>query len=651
MRLFGLMTFALAMVFPNSGFALNEEGAAAAPERSVSGLADGLVLQAMAQHDTPGAVIAVIGPDGLTHSRGFGIARAAPEETPVTTKTLFRLGSVSKMFVYIATMQLKEEGRLGLDDPVNAHLPEGLQIPDEGFPDQPILVRHLMSHMAGFEDTPLKGISLHPSSLEPLAVGLAAHRPRRVRAPGRLPSYSNYSVALLAAAVQHVSGLPFEDYAESRIFRPLGMTTASFRQPYPADVAEEKGLPYPLEPNNAVLSTQPIAGAPGRWREGVPFYHSHNWPSGGLRASADDMAVFARALLDPGRLEAAGVLRRATFEEMLAPLVQLPGEPSPAPLHGFFKIRFGNELFGFGHGGALLSSEAFLVVVPDLQIAVFIAAHGPRRPVWVRHIPARLIGELRGIVEPRPVRNQDGAALAKSAEGAWLITRRPETNTLGTLFRFFQTVKVVAHDDGDITFGPVLGASNRYAPVGGGYWRNFASGDDRFSGTGRDVETLLFAGTGLVAFERVAPWRSFAWLAPAFLAAALIGVFAAISLARRLALRPAAAPGTLWASGLTDAAAIAWAVGLSGVVLYALQLTSSDAAAFAYPGILPLFMGVITVACVLSVAAAGVLADTLLRRSANGWGWWRTSKQIAAVVVLVAVSALAATNGWLGFSQ
>jgi CubicO group peptidase (beta-lactamase class C family) len=122
-------------------------------------------------------------------ARGYGAAAFDPYRK-VDADTLFRVGSISKTPVWIAIMQLVEEGKLSLDDPINDRLPPALRIPDESF-QKPILIRHLMTHTAGFEDS-LEDLFVHdPARLLALDESLAAHRVHRVREPGTLAVYSN----------------------------------------------------------------------------------------------------------------------------------------------------------------------------------------------------------------------------------------------------------------------------------------------------------------------------------------------------------------------------------------------------------------------------------------------------------------------------
>lgn len=618
----------------------------------IAGLADGLMAQGMASHSVPGAVVAIVGPDGVIHQRGYGVARLAPQIEPVTPDTPFQIASISKTFLYIAIMQLAERGAISLDDPVNKHLPEALRVPDGAYPDQPILIRHLMSHTPGFEDSLLGHLFVDsPDRIMSMTDYIKTHRVNRVRPPGTVPAYSNYGIILLGAIIEHVTGQPFADYMEARVFRPLGMATASYREPYPADLAAQKGLPAPLDPKVAASAAQMILGAPGAWRLGAEEYATALAPAASVRASAAEMALYAQALLDPGRLEAAGVLRRETFESMMHPLVAMPGEPSRALLHGFFHRIYPNGVSAFGHSGQMVQGASDFFVVPELGVAIFISTNGPGGFAFAWTFVERLVREIAPAPDWTPVRNARTLAQAKSVEGAWLWSRRPYSRTESAVYGLM-TEFASAEENGDLLFGSALAEPRRFVPVGGDTWVDLKSRDVLVIAPGPDGAPILWFN-GIWVYERTPYWRSIAWIGPIFIAAMAVGAFAAISLARRLARPRLSTLRQRVAGALTDVAALAWLVG-AGSLFYLLARSTADGYAsllFSYPGPVPLITWTITAASAASVTAAGALAFALASGAPGGWSWWRLVKQIAAALVLLAASLTAALNGWLGFSH
>lgn len=189
----------------------------------------------------PGAAVAVVKDGRLVLSKGYGYANIAEGEYVDPEKTLFRIGSVSKLFVWTSVMQLYEQGKIDLDADVNQYLP-GFQIPAT-FPE-PITMRHLMTHTAGFEDGVMGMVREDVLNLEPSGDFLGRRMPARVFRPGEISGYSNYGNALAAYNVESVSGLRFEDYVESHIFDPLQMNQTTFRQPVPSSLSSQLAAGY-----------------------------------------------------------------------------------------------------------------------------------------------------------------------------------------------------------------------------------------------------------------------------------------------------------------------------------------------------------------------------------------------------------------------
>ena len=194
---------------------------------------DGIMADQMSVNHIPGAIVSVVKDDKLVFEKGYGYSDYE-NRVPVDPQlTLFRVGSVSKLFVWTAVMQLVEQGKLSLDADINSYL--DFTIPAT-FP-QPITMRNLLSHTAGFEDS---GYTMHRLQPEQL-ISLEQYMKNTSPGPG-LPSrqdlaYSNYGASLAGYIVERISGMPFSEYIEKYIFSPLGMAHSSFRQPLPANLA------------------------------------------------------------------------------------------------------------------------------------------------------------------------------------------------------------------------------------------------------------------------------------------------------------------------------------------------------------------------------------------------------------------------------
>src|SRR5258708_4718190 len=205
-----------------------ESTAVSLTAEDVNAWLDGYLPYALHTGDIAGDVVAVVKDGHILTERGYGYSDVA-KRTPVVPKlTLFRPGSVSKLFTWTAVMQLVEQGKIDLDADVNQYL--DFKIPlREG---KPVTMRNIMQHVAGFEEQ-AKDIM----SGDPKAPGFEALLkrwvPERVFAPGTTPAYSNYGASLAGYIVQRVSGEPFDDYLDKHIFIPLDMEHSTFRQPLP----------------------------------------------------------------------------------------------------------------------------------------------------------------------------------------------------------------------------------------------------------------------------------------------------------------------------------------------------------------------------------------------------------------------------------
>ena len=191
---------------------------------------DGFMPIAIGKANIPGAVVVVVKDGQLLTSRGYGFANVAKQARVDPATTMFRPGSISKLFTWTAVMQQVQAGKLNLDEDVNKYI--DFRIPPRD--GKPITLRNIMTHTSGFEEQVKNIIFKDEKKLVPLGEHLSNWVPKRVYAPGSTPAYSNYATALAGYIVQRVSGEEFGAYIDRHIFAPLGMQHATFHQPLPA---------------------------------------------------------------------------------------------------------------------------------------------------------------------------------------------------------------------------------------------------------------------------------------------------------------------------------------------------------------------------------------------------------------------------------
>jgi CubicO group peptidase (beta-lactamase class C family) len=313
---------------------------------------DGVMAANMRDKHVAGATVAVVKDGALLFAKGYGYANVA-KRTPVDAeRTLFRIGSTSKLFTWTAVMQLVEQGKLDLDTDVNKYL--DFKIPAT-FP-QPITLRHIMTHTPGFEEDGRDLIGDDSTYNIPLGRWLATHIPGRVRPPGTYASYSNYATALAGYVVQRVSGVPWDDYIQQHVLAPLGMTHTSTRQPLPARLHDDMSQGY-------------------IWGGGayVPkkFEIVEPMPAGSIAASATDMSKFMIAHLNDGTFNGQRILADSTAKRMHARAFthdpRLPGFAL-----GFYE-KTSHGLRIIGHGGDTQYFHTDLALVPDEKLGVFVS--------------------------------------------------------------------------------------------------------------------------------------------------------------------------------------------------------------------------------------------------------------------------------------
>lgn len=345
--------------------------AALATARSPAGLeayVDGLVSAVMAEHRIPGLVISIVGDDRILLSKGYGIADADGRVPPDPSATLFRIGSVTKTFTWLAVMQLAEQGRLDLHADVNDYLKELRIAPWEG---RPLTLHDLMAHRAGFEETGGRFLfETDPDRVLAFRRWLAMHAPRRVRAPGEAVAYSNYGTTLAGAIVENVSGMPLHEYLETRIFEPLGMRSTTILEPVGKPLAAEPYAVPSLASGAADFSAGFVQRNGVRRAYGFEFA-SGIAPAGAGSSTAHDMARYMLGLLKDEEAESPLLLRPETVMRMRERSYPAD-ERVPGFAHGFLNGRANGQEY-FGHGGITTTFSTTMLVWPSLELGVFVS--------------------------------------------------------------------------------------------------------------------------------------------------------------------------------------------------------------------------------------------------------------------------------------
>jgi len=378
---------------------------------------EGFVDDIMAERigtTTPGATVAIVSEDAPILTKGYGAADVDADVPVRADETVFRVGSVGKLVTYTAVMQGVENGVLDLDTDVNSYLGDSAVTVPATY-DDPVTLRHLGTHTAGFESALDPDIVADPTALDPLEVVLTNHQPSRIRPPGDLVGYSNYGAALAGHVVAKAHETTFEEYVQSKLFEPLGMTHSTFSQPVPDDQPGDLAAPH-VRDGDSFLAADDV--------------YINMRPAGSLSATATDMAAFMRAHLGDGAVGNTRILDADTAEAMHSRHhVRHPAVTNWR--YGFHE--YGNpEVNLIGHSGATVNFTSYLLLAPDDDVGIFVGfnsnpSEGPKAVV------DEIVAEYelqQAATTPTPTSRPGGQERAETVAGEYSLTYLPQSGPL-----------------------------------------------------------------------------------------------------------------------------------------------------------------------------------------------------------------------------
>lgn len=392
---------------------------------------DQLITERMEKYEVPSLTVSVVQDGNIIFAKGYGYADIEKTVPVDAGQTLFRICSVSKLFVWTSVMQLAEQNRLDLNADVNTYLGD-FQIPDT-FP-QPITLAHLLTHTAGFDKRDQRELGNSLDQESTMLEFLHRELPERVFPPGQVHIYSNYGTILAAYIIEQVTGMPFNDYLEKNIFEPLGMVRSTSRQTLPPELAGDVAVGY-------YWQTGFPKGEPGEF-EILP-------PGGGITSNAIDMARFMMAHLGPEGMGFQPILKRESMNLMHA--THFSFDPRlPGYTYGFFETyRNGQRLIYHNGGSAQFSANVTLI--PEQKIGLFEAYTGGKKGIgflngdFVDHYfpPAVVkVGQHGFFTSPE----------LKSFQGIYRTAQISRTTFEKTIQFLNSGSKVTANADGTLSF-------------------------------------------------------------------------------------------------------------------------------------------------------------------------------------------------------
>lgn len=346
-----------------------------------------LIDREMAQNDITGISIALVDDQRIVWQKGFGHADLE-KNIAATPETIYRAGSIAKVFTAAATMQLAEQGRIAIDRPLHEALPEfsiQTRFADAG----PVTPRNVMSHHSGLPSNFLKGMYVRePGRFETVIEGL--HDQYLTFPPNYVFSYSNVGMALLGATVQRISGEAFDGYMERNFFQPLGMTSSSF-------------------------AARAVAKAYDRHKE-IEVFSLRDMPAANLLSNVVDLSQFLKMQFAGGRAGDRQVLSPASVREMVR--VQNAGLPLTFEQYvGLGWMLSGIEVPGGGpvasHGGSLPDSHSMMAMLPEHKLGVVVLSNSATSHASVSRIATEA---LRLMLEAKTGIRQEPPKMVRAPE-------------------------------------------------------------------------------------------------------------------------------------------------------------------------------------------------------------------------------------------
>ncbi|HZN12171.1 MAG TPA: serine hydrolase, partial [Blastocatellia bacterium] len=316
----------------------------------VARLLEKFIAREMADKELPAVSVALVDDQQTVWVAGFGLADPQAK-TPAGAETVYRVGSVSKLFTDLAVMQLVERGTLDLDAPVERYLPDFK--PRNSF-GRPVTLRQLMSHRSGLVREPPVGNYFDPSGPSLAATVASLNRTALVYAPGARIKYSNAAIAAVGYVLERAQREPFPRYLKRALLEPLGMGASGF-EPTP-EITRHLARAFMWTIDGRVFP--------------APTFELGIAPAGSMYTSVADLARFTSVLFAGGRGPRGQMLKPETLAAMWTPQFARPGEK------GGFGIGFSlSELEGrrrVGHGGAIYGFATALAALPDEKLGAVV---------------------------------------------------------------------------------------------------------------------------------------------------------------------------------------------------------------------------------------------------------------------------------------
>lgn len=400
------------------------------------------------QSGVKGIAVSIIetGQPDITLTSGF-----ANEEKriPVSAKTQFRFGSVSKMLVAMSVMKLVEEEQLSLDSKVATLAPE-VRFDNPWAAEHPLRLKHLLNHTTGWDAMHFaENVAQDNKPIDiKQALELHPHSRQSRWPPGSRFAYNNNGPLVAAYLIEKISGISFESFVKKHFFQPLNMTDSDY---FFTDAYREYGA-------TLYLGDEPL-----------PYVHLNNRAAGGLNSCVRDMSTLVHFLLAQGKGSASKIISTDSLQSLQTPQGSLAANQGLELTYALgINLFHANGHIIFGHEGSVRGGAALLAYLPELGKGYVIAVNG-EGPAIPR-IHEYLANMITQSAKPEQLSTKSGFSLSQQALSGMYRVINPTSSLIAPMSSLMPWKLKVTQNRA--TIGPLFGMPPRQLG---------SHGDDHFS--------------------------------------------------------------------------------------------------------------------------------------------------------------------------
>lgn len=597
------------------------------------------------QNGIAGCVCAIINNDEVLHLQGYGVQDRETRIAIDPARTRFYLASVTKVFTATLVWRLIDQGLLDLDEDISVYLkgqPKLKLLPNS----QPVTLRHLLTHSAGFDDRNIGMIAESADKVQSLQHYFATAVPYQVRPAGEITMYDNHGWALAGLVCEHVTGLSYPELLQQEIFDPLNMSGSGVSNKVFQTNNLNFAQPYVTRYEDDRLT----------WKK-VPLSFRRTLPAGGICASGNAMVNFIQMHLNQGVTGDTRYLSESAASRMQTQAwTSLEGVEGLTP--GFWETQILSQRVLMIVGDAPEGSS-LIAIIPDLQLGLFMAASRQEASFLVsklRPILERLVTEKKSVGEPQGTETRVAEAQGTASTTGWQERARAiageyyilrfSQNSIEALAKWQAWIRVEVLEPGKIRVVDSQEQTRDYVEVSDYVFRHpehpgyisFKSSSDGKNQWATTNDGFGFTrGFGFAnSFQKASWYERLGVKRPVLLCGLLVFMISiviwplgfvikrVVSLLRRKKSDQKQVKGSLWQRVIILCMAVC---GLTGTLGVAALLANTDQLLFGYPqwGAIPFYL----------IWAFVVLVPISLWLTVSAWRyhWWSLLERILASIV------------------